>query len=750
MLKFIPLIRLVMFLKYISYTIIIHCHYSGMLTPVLPAYIYTHVMMPISIYFKLIIFFLVNCMKQQSYWLNAIKISVTPNTLDDFSDGGQCRKLRRLDGSSKQQSLDDTVANSAVASPISRQLESISYHATAPSQVNSRSIITFSGEESNIDSHLHKLPHSAHQSAGIEPSLLTSQISSTLAFSVSQAQHIMTSTLLSIPPQFQKYRPKLANMYAYQSNIPQDVWPPVKRVHHINLALIRRNQLNIGDDYARHTIRGSIDDIFQEKDEIKYNSVFENVKDGARILFEGRPGSGKTTVIHKISQDWEKGRIFSTSLLFLVSLRRFGGKSNIDLTDIIQSATQDFSVEEVTHLCKCIQRDSGKHFVFVLDGLDEYCPVNKKDNFIYDLISGRILLNSIVIFASRPVASQKFRKYVSKHIEVLGFLKPQIDEYIDSYYADNVNQGMELKKYLEQHPNVFQMCYLPINLVVVTYLFEKMSSSLPQVETDIYYSFTLHTLVRSLCKRKKSDELIVLRSFGDLEGEDAHTFELIMALAFIATVRSKQVFSRSDIEIKEILSSTRSSEANDSMLGLLIIDRVYQFTGINEIYTFLHLSYQEFLAACYVASLSPSKQLEIIEQYSKNKHLAVVWKFYCGLTRSKFTNEDEMKNFKLLMSQTASNSLLHIHCAHESQQKCVCTYVIQYNNAEVKLTKVSLHAADCTALTYVLLNSEVPVKVVELTSCHIGPEGFTAFVKGCGDRSLQLQSLRWLVNFQLY
>ena len=654
-------------------------------------------------------------------------------TLDIISSGSQRRKIRRLDdGSSQQQSLDNSAADTAVASPKSGQLQSIRY-TTAPPPVNS--------EESDIDTHPHKLPIRPYQHAVVEPCSPTSQFPST---SISPAQHVPTASQLPIPPEFQKYRPKLANMYAYQSKIPQDVWPPAKRVHYINLALIKRKQLDISSEYARHTIRGSIDDIFQEKDEIKYSSVFEDVEDGARILFEGRPGCGKTTVMHKISQDWEKGEIFSSSLLFLVSLRHFGNKSNIDLADIIRSATKDFSQKDVTHLCECIEKDGGKGFVFVLDGLDEYRPEKKKDNLIFDLIGGRKLLNSVIIVASRPAASQKFRKCVSKHIEVLGFLKPQIDEYIDSYYTENADQGLELKKYLEQHPNVFHMCYLPIHIVMVTYLFEKMGSSLPQTETEIYHSFTLHTLLRSLCKRKGSDELVVLRSFADLEGDDAHIFELIMKLAFTATVKSKQVFSRSEKEIKQIISSTQSSEANDSKLGLLVVDRDYLFSGMDEIYTFLHLTYQEFLAACYVASLNPSKQREIIEQYSNKKHLAVVWKFYCGMTGSKLTLEEEMINFQLLMSQTASNDLLHIHCAHESQQKCVCTYVVQSNNAEIKVNKESLNAADCTALSYVLVNSEVPAKVVNLTSCHIGPEGFTAFVKGCGNHSLPLESLRLL------
>ena len=235
--------------------------------------------------------------------------------------------------------------------------------------------------------------------------------------------------------------------------------------------------------------------------------------------------------------------------------------------------------------------------------------------------------------------------------------------------------------------------------------------------------------MHSIYKRKDSDDLVTLETFDQLEGDDKDIFDFILRLAFTATVNSKQVFSCSEKE----------SEGDDNKLGLIVVDRDYVRYGLDEIYTFLHLTFQEYLAACYVARLSVEFQKQIIQSHGKKKHLAVVWKFYCGMT---IFSDKALDNFKLLLSQTESNTLLHLQCAHESQQKCTCTHVVQSKNGEIKLEKESLNPVDCTALGYVLINSDVPVKTMTAMSCHMGPESFAALVKESGTHSLLIEFLR--------
>ena len=534
-----------------------------------------------------------------------------------------------------------------------------------------------------------------------------------------------------------KHRPKLAAFYLRQPEVPEGTWPPVKKTQYINLALIRTEQaIDFNKEFLRQTIRGSIDDIMKDKDDINYDEVFTELEEGTTLLFEGRPGCGKTTMMNKVSQDWAKWNIFSLCVLFLVHLRRFGNRSDIDLETVLRSTPVDFSEEDLQQIQTHIEDNQGEGVVFALDGLDEYCPDKKdmKTTFVHKLIKGQILPKSIVIVASRPAASQKYRRSATKCIEVLGFLKEQIYEYINSYFDRNKNKDLlvvGLRTYLEHHPNVMHMCYLPLHMAMVTYLYEVEGASLPQTETEIYRHFTLSTLLRSICKRdgmEVDDEEFHLSSFDELQPEDRNIFDCILKFAYEATVvNPQQVFSAEEVK-----------NFNDNLLGLVVFDKYFARYGLKQIYTFLHLTFQEFLSACHIVQLDSQAQKEIILKYGSDKSLGVVWKFYCGMTQ--FSGE-KMRNFEHLVEKTKSEVLLHLHCVHESQQDILCTHIINSYGSKIVLNSSSLNPADFTALGYVLTHSSVPATELAITSCNIGPEGLSALEKAVNP-SLAMKTLR--------
>ena len=76
----------------------------------------------------------------------------------------------------------------------------------------------------------------------------------------------------------------------------------------------------------------------------------------------------------------------------------------------------------------------------------------------------------------------------------------------------------------------------------------------------------------------------------------------------------------------------KHTDFNDiSSLGLITNDRIARVSGHDKTYSFLHLIFQKYLAAWYIAHLNAEQQMEIIRLYSQKGHMLMVWKFYCGI-----------------------------------------------------------------------------------------------------------------------
>ena len=519
---------------------------------------------------------------------------------------------------------------------------------------------------------------------------------------------------LSVETPLDEHRKKLCSLYTDLPEVPKDTWPPKSNNTYINLALINEQQ-GI-EEKVHYTIQGNADNIFMKKESVPYEKAFDNINSGSRVLIVGRPGSGKSTLVHKISQDWAKDKLKfgCVRLLFLIHLRRFRSDPNIDLSKLMyhyESASARDSIMSYA------DKHAGLGFCFLLDGLDEYMPEND-DAYIFKLIEKACLPNAVVMVASRPIAIAEFRFHKYREIEVLGFLKEQISDYIKGYNFTVESKRGELKDYLNHHPNVHHMCYLPIHAAMVCFLFEQDSSSIPETETGIYKEFTKATVLRILSRHNKK-----IKSIKHLPPKiEGNQFLMICKVAFKMCVDSKQVIKEDEVDdISDALG-------DKDFLGLITVDRMAEMCGFEDLYSFLHLTFQEFLAAFHIAYLEEKEQTDLIKTHVNSKELQNVWKFFCGLVKS----EDQCA---ALLQRTPYETLYKVQCSFESQKPSLCHTVVKDHQLYFKEKFIT--PSDFTAIAYVISNAtqQVVHKLV-FNHCTLGEEGIDVLKEKAGENQI--------------
>ena len=561
----------------------------------------------------------------------------------------------------------------------------------------------------------------------------------------------------------QQYRKSLCNYYLEMDIIEPNQWPPVTVHIHTNLAIITSDFMPRSDTYSRSTIRGSVDDIFKKKEPIAFDKAFPEHLDSKKrhvILVEGRPGIGKSTLMTKASKDWAEGKILKDVELFLlIRLRPFMSKDFLTLKDLLESFHANLvDTDLVSAIHEKVTRESGESVCFAFDGLDEYSSkLEEPNNLVMNLIYGRCLPKASIIMTTRPTTGERFRRkiHLSKNIEIIGFFEEEIGGYIDTHYMKKEGgkaKANQLKDYITDHPNISRMCFLPVYIALIVYLYDIDPTVLPETETGLYYKFTLHTLQRYSSQKN-------LETFSDLLDKEYEMFKKVCELAFKATVNQDQIFTED--KILQLLNLPEiPPEFSFLLLNKDIMVPNRTGTPMNT-FSFIHLTYQEFLAAVHIVDhLSDSEELEIAGEHAEKVHMWVVWKFLCGIhaRNAKRTgrrrSDTFAKAFRRIIARSVSADSSDIskrlaclnmaHCAFESQYESFCQDLVALIKGVVNVVDIALNLSDCSALGYVFARAHDKVKKIDFSYCHLGPDGIAAFVQQLEEFSGELTEVDML------
>ena len=461
----------------------------------------------------------------------------------------------------------------------------------------------------------------------------------------------------------------------------KDDWPPDQSKHFTTLVLLQQQNQPTNNALEEQLTSGNIVDIadyynqsYQPNIMMEHHTkckvtksisellnILENPEINPRnLLIEGAPGIGKTFLLKHVAFEWANDRILRSShLVFLLCLRdpAVQGMSFIsDLVFYFYKLKHDQTTNShVGTLCSYLLNSKGKGITFLIDGYDELPEKLQKDSFVASIITHQVLPASAVVLTSRPHATAHLHDKVAYLITIMGFAEEDRRDYIKQSLKCKSDEMLD---YLDNHPTIDNLCYIPFNLTVLMFLYKK-GFPLPKNITDLYEYFICLTIKRYLNKHQIKQRFKSLDEH-DLPDPYGNLINQLAALSYTALGKHQITFT-----LEEIRTACPDIDTiPEGINGLGLLQAVQHFGFIEETTTvnFLHLSLQEYLAAYHIAHLPPEQELLVLHDGFFDDKYRNTYLFYLGLTKGqhstfKYFLSGGVRNFEATSSLSNSSIL---------------------------------------------------------------------------------------------
>ncbi len=394
-----------------------------------------------------------------------------------------------------------------------------------------------------------------------------------------------------------EYARYLKEMYLSEPIMQEDPWPPPPSEEFTKLTLIVKTKN--GDD---------------SNDKIDLENIFEGLEKPFKILIDGDPGSGKSTLCRKIVHNWSKEIMAQDFILTVfVPLRDPEIVNSNRIDDLFYHDDSVLQMKVVEH----VRKNQGANVLLIFDGYDELSHKQRtKHSLFLQILQGKKLAKCSVLVTSRPHASQKIESLhtLSQHVELLGFSECDIMKCISS--SIHGEKGNKLQHLLRSEKlELLKVCENPLSCAIIIFVYKQGKYDLPRTLTGNYEYFISNVLTREAdiqgieCKSMLEPDLLNL-----------------CKLAYENSVNDRVVLE--DEEVRKLIGPYFKS------LGLLTASKGFMSRGRKLNYTFTHLMVQDYLAAKWIhEKLSPMEASNFLACNVMNDRLKYTLLFLAGQSK---------------------------------------------------------------------------------------------------------------------
>ena len=377
-------------------------------------------------------------------------------------------------------------------------------------------------------------------------------------------------------------------------------------------------ELPLDDVYTRLKIVSRRKADFRVDDnEVNVFDIFTALDKGEDVmtLVEGSPGIGKTTFCLKLAYDWAHGKIPAEcsfpkfEIVLLLKCRDIH-------EDIMETISEQLLPEDMEEKTKERLFDFIKDFhnqektLIILDGLDEL--PKDSERYVDKLLQRRILSFCYVLATSRQERGIDVRKRYGFDIllEIKGFTESDAFDYIRKHFKNvgplHSSKGESLIKEMEENTLLHALRNNPLNLLLLCVIYEHYEGNLPSSRSELYQVIVL-CLLRRLCVKHN---LEAPKEDSALEKQFEETILALGELAWLCLLSDRYCFLESELAALE----RRYKGLVSRHVGLLYKEESLRRLKPQHEYYFLHKTFQEYLAAAFIADKLQRNELMLFER----------------------------------------------------------------------------------------------------------------------------------------
>lgn len=371
--------------------------------------------------------------------------------------------------------------------------------------------------------------------------------------------------------------------------------------------------------------------------------------------------------MHYLSYKWGKWELWNDKFdyVFRVKLKellsnwtvRYG--TNID-DDILSCFihycldSKDIKLEDIKNI-----QDKDR-ILLLLDGYDEVAFLSQSNRDYRDIMDSVFQYKNIVMTTRPNAVVEEMSNRFERKVENTGWDSEGIKQYVNKNFEYDKELGVQLTSFLDTHSQIKEICEIPINTALICLVwndkdirdkFQKNS------DEDFNISQLYHEVVIWLGKKyfqKFENKRIV--NITDEQILSTPELQFLQEIAFEALVNTGKLVTHQLIKAK----------LNDKDFTILNIEKINKLgllkaegTGesiINLNHQFIHLTFQEYLAACYLKNQladnnTKYKAANFIGEHRNDPKYLMTLKFLAGIEN----NDDNQELIEIFWEAITCN-----------------------------------------------------------------------------------------------